>query len=102
MTIFFGGRSVWRALLRMFTTIVVYNGVEYNGNHPKLVEPELWDAVQAMLASHANGERTREHPHFLKGSVYAPTPTARTAYRPRRRIGWGAWWRKACDGVDKE
>ncbi len=50
--------------------IVVYNGVEYNGNHPKLVEPELWDTVQAMLASHANGERTREHPHFLKGNVY--------------------------------
>ena len=50
--------------------IVVYNGVEYNGTHPKLVEPELWDMVQAVLASHANGERTREHPHFLKGSVY--------------------------------
>lgn len=23
-----------------------------------------------MLASHVNGERTREHPHFLKGSLY--------------------------------
>ena len=50
--------------------VVVYNGIEYNGTHPKLVDPELWDAVQAMLASRVNGERTREHPHFLKGSIY--------------------------------
>lgn len=49
---------------------VIYNGVEYEGAHPKLIEPELWDMVQAVLASHVNGERTREHPHFLKGSVY--------------------------------
>ena len=35
-----------------------------------LVSADLWQRVQDVLASHVNGERTREHPHFLKGSLY--------------------------------
>lgn len=50
--------------------IVVYNGAEYPGNHTPLVSADLWQRVQDVLASHVNGERTREHPHFLKGSLY--------------------------------
>lgn len=50
--------------------IVVYNGVEYQGSHAPLVSADLWQKVQDVLASHINGERTREHPHFLKGSLY--------------------------------
>lgn len=50
--------------------IVVYKGVEYAGNHPAIVSASLWQQVQDVLASHINGERTREHPHFLKGSLY--------------------------------
>ena len=50
--------------------IVVYNGVEYQGSHTPLVSADLWQKVQDVLASHVNGERTREHPHFLKGSLY--------------------------------
>lgn len=49
---------------------VVYKGVEYAGNHPALVDVDIWQQVQDVLASHINGERTREHPHFLKGSLY--------------------------------
>ena len=50
--------------------VVVYKGVEYTGNHPALVNSETWQRVQDVLDSHINGERTREHPHFLKGSLY--------------------------------
>ena len=50
--------------------IVNYKGVEYKGNHPTLVDAETWQRVQEVLSSHYNGERTREHPHFLKGSLY--------------------------------
>lgn len=50
--------------------IVVYKGVEYPGSHPAIVSASLWQKVQEVLASHINGERTREHPHFLKGSLY--------------------------------
>lgn len=50
--------------------IVPYQGVEYDGVHPTLVDADTWQRVQDILESHFNGERTREHPHFLKGSVF--------------------------------
>ena len=50
--------------------IVSYQGVEYDGAHPALVDSDTWQQVQDILESHINGERTREHPHFLKGSVF--------------------------------
>jgi len=50
--------------------VVTYKGVEYVGNHPSLVDELTWQQVQNILASHVNGERTHEHPHFLKGSLY--------------------------------
>lgn len=50
--------------------IVVYQGVEYDGAHPALVDADTWQQVQDILTAHINGERTREHPHFLKGSVF--------------------------------
>ena len=50
--------------------ILTYKGVEYAGNHTPLVDSDIWQQVQEVLSSHANGERTREHPHFLKGSLY--------------------------------
>lgn len=50
--------------------VVTYKGVEYAGSHPALVDEMTWQRVQNILASHTNGERTREHPHFLKGGLY--------------------------------
>ena len=50
--------------------IVPYQGVEYDGTHPALVDADTWQQVQDILEAHTNGERTREHPHFLKGSVF--------------------------------
>lgn len=55
---------------RYYTGILSFKGVEYPGIHPALVCADVWQQVQDVLASHANGERTREHPHFLKGSLY--------------------------------
>lgn len=40
--------------------IVVYKGVEYVGSHLPIVDADVWQQVQDMLASHVNGERTRE------------------------------------------
>jgi site-specific DNA recombinase len=50
--------------------IVVYNGVQYQGKHEPLVDEETWQRVQDMLASKANGEKQREHHHYLKGTIY--------------------------------
>ena len=55
---------------RYYTGVLSFKGVEYPGIHPALVSNETWQQVQDVLASHVNGERTREHPHFLKGSLY--------------------------------
>ena len=55
---------------RYYTGVLSYKGVEYTGVHPALVSNDTWQQVQDVLASHVNGERTREHPHFLKGSLY--------------------------------
>jgi site-specific DNA recombinase len=50
--------------------IVVYRGVQYDGKHPKLTDELTWQRVQAVLATHLNGEKVREHPHYLKSSVF--------------------------------
>ena len=51
--------------------VVVWNGAEYpDGRHPRLVSSDVWQQVQDMLASHAVGEKQRDHPHYLKSSVF--------------------------------
>jgi len=49
---------------------VYFQGVLYPGKHIPLIDEKTWQQVQDVLASHLNGERTREHPHFLKSTVY--------------------------------
>ncbi len=54
-----------------YTGVVRYRGVLYEGRHPRLVEPETWQRVQELLtAKYLTGERHREHPHYLKGSIF--------------------------------
>lgn len=55
---------------RYYTGVLSFKGVEYPGTHPALIGMDVWQQVQDVLTSHVNGERTREHPHFLKGSLY--------------------------------
>jgi site-specific DNA recombinase len=51
--------------------MVRYRGAIYPGKHDRLVEPETWHRVQELLtAKHLVGEKEREHPHYLKGSIY--------------------------------
>ncbi len=47
-----------------------FQGVHYDGRHEALVDGATWQRVQDVLASHVNGERVRQHPHFLKSTVY--------------------------------
>lgn len=53
-----------------YTGIVTYRGVQYPGRHTPLVSAELFEQVQAVLRSHANGEKQRVHQHYLKSSLY--------------------------------
>ncbi len=64
--------SQLHALLRhpYYMGLVRYRGAIYPGKHSRLVTPETWQKVQNLLsAKHLVGEKQREHPHFLKGSI---------------------------------
>ncbi len=50
--------------------VVVHNGVEHPGRHEPLIDPVTWEAVQDILTSRRNGERSRQHDHYLKGTVF--------------------------------
>jgi hypothetical protein len=50
--------------------IVTFNGVDYQGKHEPIVDTETWDRVQALLDTNRNGQKQREHPHYLKGTIY--------------------------------
>ena len=49
--------------------IVTFQGVEYPGKHEPLVDSQIWQTVQTILASRRYGERQRIHNHFLKSTV---------------------------------
>ncbi len=50
--------------------IVRFNGVEYQGKHEPVVDEATWDRVQAVLESHRQGTKARQHPHYLKGTIF--------------------------------
>jgi site-specific DNA recombinase len=51
--------------------MVRYRGAVYPGKHQPLVSRQTWEEVQKLLtAKHLTGEKDREHPHYLKGSIY--------------------------------
>lgn len=53
--------------------IVTLNSAQHPGTHEPLVSTTTWDAVQRVLASRRNGERSRIHTHYLKSTIYCFT-----------------------------
>ena len=63
--------SVHRMLRnRYYLGKVIWQDVEYEGNHPPLVDVLTFGRVQDVIESHRNGEKQRAHPHYLKSSVW--------------------------------
>jgi site-specific DNA recombinase len=65
--------SHFHTLLRnpYYTGLVRYQGALYPGKHKPLVTTDTWHEVQKLLtAKHLTGEKQRDHPHYLKGSIY--------------------------------
>jgi site-specific DNA recombinase len=65
--------SAFHEMLRnpYYVGIVEYRAVRYDGKHPPLVSPEIFDEVQRILeAQNFAGEKKRRHHHYLKGSIW--------------------------------
>jgi site-specific DNA recombinase len=68
--------------------VVAYRGIHYEGKHPVLVEPDVWLAVQDLLAAHAHrGEKDRVHPHYLRGTIYCSACGGRLVYSENKGNG---------------
>ncbi len=56
---------------RYYVGYVTYKGDEYEGRHPAIVTPDLFERVQRVLAlRHGGGTRERQHHHYLKGAIW--------------------------------
>ncbi|MFT4289494.1 recombinase family protein [Nocardioides sp.] len=53
-----------------YVGVVTLAGAKHAGSHEPLVDEATWTAVQDVLATRRNGERSRTHDHYLKGTVY--------------------------------
>jgi site-specific DNA recombinase len=71
-----------------YVGIVTYRGKQYPGRHTPIISQELFDQVQAVLKAHnQSGERDRQHPHYLKGSVFCHHCGCRLTYSRNRGNG---------------
>ena len=56
---------------RYYLGEIEYKGDTYAGRHPAIIEPELFDQVQALLdARNLSGERRIKNEHYLKGTIW--------------------------------
>jgi hypothetical protein len=52
---------------------IAHKGETYEGQHPAIIEPEVWDAVQAKLATHTSERSSSTRvtdPSLLKGKLF--------------------------------
>ena len=56
---------------RYYLGYVIYKGEEIQGRHEAIVEPDLFERVQAVMAKRgASNVRKRTHEHYLKGVLW--------------------------------
>lgn len=67
--------------------IVRYRNIEYEGKHKALVSAATWQKVQDILTSHRQGDKTRKHDHYLRGSLRCGRCQARLCYTRSRGNG---------------
>jgi site-specific DNA recombinase len=68
--------------------VVSYQGIHYEGKHQPLVEPDVWLAVQHVLAAHNHtGEKDRTHNHYLRSTIYCSACGGRKVYSENKGNG---------------
>jgi site-specific DNA recombinase len=68
--------------------IVVYRGKRVPGRHKRLIDPDTFDRVQALLSARSvAGDRPHKHQHYLRGSLYCAICGGRLLYSKHRGNG---------------
>ncbi|HWY90679.1 MAG TPA: recombinase family protein [Solirubrobacteraceae bacterium] len=69
--------------------VVVYCGRRVpDGRHERLIDPDTFDHVQALLASRSvAGDRPHKHQHYLRGTLYCAICGGRLLYSKHRGTG---------------
>ena len=63
---------------KFYVGAMVWQGVEYPGNHEPIVSRELFNRVQEQMSSNTTpGSRERKHSHHLRGTIYCDSCGAR-------------------------
>jgi site-specific DNA recombinase len=71
-----------------YAGFITHKGHTYEGRHEPLISRELFDKVQAVIASHRHsGERDRKHQHYLKGTIRCGTCGCRLVYSRNKGNG---------------
>jgi hypothetical protein len=72
-----------------YTGVVTFEGAKNpDGLHPPLIDVVTFERVQAVLNGHAlSGDRSHEHEHYLKGSVFCGQCEGRLIFTPVRGNG---------------
>lgn len=66
---------------KFYTGVITYQGVEYEGQHEAIVDPELFRRVSEVLRTRdAAGERVRKHPHYLQKTLFCGERGSRLSY----------------------
>jgi len=74
---------------RTYLGYVVWCGEEYPGDHPALVDQELFDRAQRALADRCRGSRRRKWEHHLKGLLWCGRCSRRLILESSRNgHGW--------------
>ena len=93
-------RSVLAELLHnpYYVGVVRFKGAEYEGHHPKLIAPELFERCQEVSeARQLSGEKRRLHEHYLKGTLHCVHCHRRLLYTKAKGRG-GVYWYFMCAG----
>ena len=67
------GRAALHEVLRdpYYIGVVEFKGVRYEGTHPKLVTPELFERVQQVMTARSKGRDNHwKHTHYVKGTIF--------------------------------
>ena len=69
---------------RFYIGEIRFKGQWYPGRHEPIIDRDLFDRVQDVIAErdNGNGTRVRRHHHYLKGEAYCPRCHSRYFYVP--------------------